>query len=326
MLDLDGLLFDDDLVEILGDAEGIIIYQLLWSVADDWGGYEAKFGSIALRSGALRLSKERVQQVITALIAAGKIIPYQVNGKTYHWIKNFLKHQKLTNPASPTIPLPIWIQFEEESYPSGKKYAKYKILNELLNEYIQGNTGSLPTDYQNTTGNLEKKRKEREEEREEEVRSAPSSPREPEPAAVEPDANPPTADASADLRDAPETPPVFQSKNFTVAQDYFDNLLAEYAGLTAEMLLAEIKKADDYCTDNHGRFKRRANGQLKNPRLFLRNWMARVVIPQQPRAPGNGGAARSGRNAVKICAWVDKTQNSESAWKNHEMSNASPPS
>jgi hypothetical protein len=186
MLDLDGLLFDDELVDILGNAEGIIIYQLLWSIADDWGGYEAKFGSIALRSGALRLSKERVQQVIAALIDAGKIIPYQDNGKTYHWIKNFHKHQKLTNPASPTIPLPSWIQFEEESYPSGKKYAKYKILNDILIKHLQENTGRLPEDYWKTTGNLEKKRKEREEERKEGVRSAPSSPREPETPPAEP--------------------------------------------------------------------------------------------------------------------------------------------
>ena len=311
ILDLDGLLFDDELIDILGDSEGIIIYQLIWSVADDWGGYEAKFGSIALRSGALRLSKERVQQVITALIAAGKIIPYQVNGKAYHWIKNFLKHQKLTNPASPTIPLPPWIKFEDETYPSGKKYAKYQILQDILDAYNQEISGSLPVAYQNTTGNLEKKRKETEKKRKETEVSAPAppDPKDFEKPLASSDAHPPTADASADLRAAPEQPqdvPVFRSRHFDVTQDFFNDLLADYPVLDSDSLLLEIKKAADYAADNNGRFKRRANGQLKNPRLFLRNWLNRVVVPpNQARAP-TPGQSKSERNIAVAQAWAAK--------------------
>jgi len=296
--------FDDEkLATVSRDARLTFIGLLIYS--DDYGVVKGNSRWLKARIFPYDdIPLEMFEGWLLELTDLGIIAPFTAREETYLYIRNFTKHQVIDRPSKSRNPEPPQDILEAKASPRR----------------------SLADDSTSPRRILaDGKGREREREEEREVRSAPSA-REPEPAAVELDANPPTADASADLRDAPETPPVFQSKNFTVAQDYFDNLLAEYAGLTAEMLLAEIKKADDYCTDNHGRFKRRANGQLKNPRLFLRNWMARVVIPQQPRAPGNGGAARSGRNAVKICAWVDKTQNSESAWKNHEMSNASPPS
>lgn len=151
LIDVDNLLFDDEMVEALGTG-GLWVYPILWGIAEDWGGYEPKYGSIALRSGALRLTKEIVEKAIQTLIDMGKILPYQVKGKKYHWIKNFLKHQNLNNPSPPLIPLPPWIEWEEAQYPSGKKYAKYSILQEMLPGNYPETTGSLPVDYQEPTG------------------------------------------------------------------------------------------------------------------------------------------------------------------------------
>jgi len=125
------------------------------------------------------------------------------------------------------------------------------------------------------------------------------------------DAHPPTADASADLRAPSEQPqeiPVFRCKHFEITREYLNTLREDYPALTEEQLLLEIKKAADYATDNNGRFKRRANGQLKNPKLFLRNWLSRVVVSPTPsRGPdGPTRPTKSDHNMAVAMAWVEK--------------------
>lgn len=149
IIDMHGLLYDCDLVDALGERL-LWLYPLLWSLAEDWGGYEPKYATIALETGALRMSTEEVQTAINTLISHGKIIPYTINGRTYHWIKNFLRHQNLNNPTPPRIPLPPWITYEEQTYSSGKTIAKYRINLRILEEH----TSSLPVDYQEATCTL----------------------------------------------------------------------------------------------------------------------------------------------------------------------------
>lgn len=108
VIDTDELLFDEELFEAVG-KDGLWLYVRLWSLAEDWGGYEPRYGSIALKTGILRLSSETVQEIIEELIILGKIVPYEANGKTFHWIKNFLKHQRLNNPTPHSLPLPPWV-------------------------------------------------------------------------------------------------------------------------------------------------------------------------------------------------------------------------
>jgi hypothetical protein len=93
--------------------------------------------------GALFFKPEEVEKCIQKLVEAGKIIPFTSNGQTYHWLKNFLKYQKLTNPSLPKFPLPGWISDETKRFPSGKCYATYKLLPEKIPEI----TGSLPVVY-----------------------------------------------------------------------------------------------------------------------------------------------------------------------------------
>lgn len=150
VIDTDELLFDEELYELIGD-KGLWVYVRLWSLAEDWGGYEPKYGSIALKMGVLKMSTEEIRSTITKLISVGKIITYRIPGlhnTEFHWIKNLLKHQPLNNPAPPNLPLPPWITCEIKEYASKKKYASYRIDLEKLASY----TSSLPVEYPYPTG------------------------------------------------------------------------------------------------------------------------------------------------------------------------------
>lgn len=145
-LDIEGLLFDTELVTTLS-LRGLILYEVLWGVAEDWGGLELKACDLRLRMGAVKITTQEVERELDKLTnKIKKIIPYQVDSKQYGWLKNFLKNQRLSNPALPVLPLPEWITYEVKEYPSKKKYAIYRVIQE-----------KLPVDYQYTTSNTEKK-------------------------------------------------------------------------------------------------------------------------------------------------------------------------
>lgn len=150
IIDTDELLFDEELYGAVG-KDGLWLYVRLWALAEDFGGYEAKYGNISLKTGVLKLKTSQVKEIIEKLIKLGKIVTYEINGKKYHWIKNLLKHQRLNNPAIPTLPLPPWVSCEIRQYKSGKKYASYEIDWDLY----YSSTGSLPVDDQQLPGALE---------------------------------------------------------------------------------------------------------------------------------------------------------------------------
>lgn len=157
VIDTEELYFDAELVDSLGDR-GILLYIRLWSVAEDWGGYEPKYKDIAYRMGALKFETDEVEKLIGVLIGLGKIFEYEAKGRTFHWIKNLLKHQPLNNPSPPKLPLPEWIILELKEYKSGKKYALYTIDEDKIPEGIPRNseeiTGRLPVGYQYGTSRL----------------------------------------------------------------------------------------------------------------------------------------------------------------------------
>lgn len=139
-----GLYFDTEICKLLG-PRGLHLYIRLWGIAEDWGGYEANYEDIALQMGALKFTIKEAKKFIESLISTGKIVPYDTgNGRIYHWLKNFSKHQPLNNPGPPRLPLPEWISCELKTYQSGKTYAKYGVITE-----------KLPVGYQYTTSNVE---------------------------------------------------------------------------------------------------------------------------------------------------------------------------
>lgn len=144
LIDTHSLCFDTEIVTILKER-GSILYIRLWGIAEDWGGYDPKYDDIALLMGAFKLKASEVKNYIDRLIEAKKIIPYEVNGKTYHWIVNLLKHQPLDNPSAPKLPLPEWVECKISEYKSGKKYAKYTVITEKLPVAYSSPTGNLVT-------------------------------------------------------------------------------------------------------------------------------------------------------------------------------------
>ena len=152
VIDTDELLFDEEIFEAVG-VRGLWLYVRLWALAEDWGGYEPKYGNIALKMGVIRMTAEEVATKIEKLISIGKIISYLAPGlhnTEIHWIKNLLKHQPLNNPAPPKLPLPDWINCEIKEYASKKKYASYRI---DLDKLPIANS-SLPVDYRYPTGTI----------------------------------------------------------------------------------------------------------------------------------------------------------------------------
>lgn len=148
--------YDAELYDCLGPI-GCHLYIILWCIADDSGVYEPKYGDIALKSGVLRLTTIDVQGYIEKLLSAGKVISFISDGREYHWLKNFHKHQPLKNPSLPRLPVPAWIKVEECEYASKKKYAKYEINAAILAKYLE----SLPEGYWKPTSTRETKRKEK---------------------------------------------------------------------------------------------------------------------------------------------------------------------
>lgn len=130
-LDIEGLLFDTELVKTL-TLKGLLLYEVMWGQAEDWGGLKLNSADLQLRMGAIKISIKEIDKEIKKLISKEKIIIYEVKNKTYGWIKNFTKHQKLDKPRPPTLPLPEWITYKTEKYPSGRKYAVYTITAEKL--------------------------------------------------------------------------------------------------------------------------------------------------------------------------------------------------
>jgi hypothetical protein len=131
IIDTEEFYFKADLVSLLGER-GLHLYIRLWGIAEDWGGYEPKYSDIAFKMGALRFEERETKKYINRLIERGKIIEYNKDGKLVHWIVNFLEHQPLDNPSPPKLPLPEWVGCEILEYKSGKKYAKYVIIQEKL--------------------------------------------------------------------------------------------------------------------------------------------------------------------------------------------------
>src|SRR5690554_1678413 len=89
------------------DAFGRLFYQGLWCVAEDSGCLELNplFLKMKIFPGD-NISLEQIQEYIDELIRLEKIFEYKVDDKNYGWLKNFNKHQTLSKPSSPTVPLP----------------------------------------------------------------------------------------------------------------------------------------------------------------------------------------------------------------------------
>ena len=80
--------------------------------------------------------------------------------------------------------------------------------------------------------------------------------------------------------------PFFSCPFFDVLPDYRQKLFKEYPLLTDDLLRKEFSKMEDWITDNRAKKKFKANGQLGNPRLFIKNWLNKIIITP-PKTTGD---------------------------------------
>lgn len=121
------------------DPLGRLLYQGLWCIADDSGCLEINplLFKMKIFPGD-NFSPEMLSEYIDKLIELKKILPYEVAGKRYGWLKNFHKHQTLNKPSAPTIPLPDWIIWHGEEEFDSKRHQYYYEIIEPSN--VQGKT------------------------------------------------------------------------------------------------------------------------------------------------------------------------------------------
>ncbi|HHV79066.1 MAG TPA: hypothetical protein GXX40_05570 [Firmicutes bacterium] len=126
-------------------------YIGLVQLADDSGCLEDSPFAFKIHLFPSPLDADITIETITAwrdeLIAEGKLIPYEVEGKRYLFIANFHKHQTPDYPTPPSrasIPLPPWVQWVEEG--EKKRKGRY-VVSDIPRGFpgnSQGNPGETP--------------------------------------------------------------------------------------------------------------------------------------------------------------------------------------
>lgn len=93
-----------------------MFYQGLWAIAEDSGCLEDDpFGwKLQLFPSPLdaEITLERLVGWRDELVAAGKLFPYEADGKCYLFIRTFHQHERPRNPQRPDLPLPTWLEHD----------------------------------------------------------------------------------------------------------------------------------------------------------------------------------------------------------------------
>jgi hypothetical protein len=91
-------------------------YSGLWALAEDSGCLEDDPFMWKLMLWGSPLDADITVDLLTTwrdeLVEAGKLIPYEVDGKPFLYIKTFLQHEHPRNPQRPDLPLPPWVKCE----------------------------------------------------------------------------------------------------------------------------------------------------------------------------------------------------------------------
>jgi hypothetical protein len=94
----------------------------------------------------------------------------------------------------------------------------------------------------------------------------------------------------------------YACKYFEVDLDYRLKLAKEYPAVDDALLRKELSKAEDWISDNAHKKKFKANGQLANPKLFIKNWLDRLAGIVGPGSDKPKGFAAVERWAAKEAA------------------------
>jgi hypothetical protein len=105
-------------------------YSGLWAIAEDSGCLEDDPFMWKMLLWASPLDADITVELLTTwrdeLVAAGKLIPYEAEGKPYLYIRTFLQHEHPRNPQRPDLPLPEWIRCDsvEGVAKDGKRWVR----------------------------------------------------------------------------------------------------------------------------------------------------------------------------------------------------------
>ena len=91
-------------------------YSALWALAEDSGCLEDDPFMWKLLIWPSPLDSDITVEVLAKwrdeLVEAGKLIPYEVDGERFLYIKTFLQHEHPRNPQRADLPLPPWVRCE----------------------------------------------------------------------------------------------------------------------------------------------------------------------------------------------------------------------
>ena len=125
---------DTALIKLL-DIVGRMFYQGLWQLADDSGCLDYDLLAFKIHLFPIDdIAVEAFEDWTNKLIEAKKLIQYEAEGKKCLYLKNFHKHQTLSNCPIPDVPLPDWIIFE--TYKSNSRQGKYRVKEDILTDYL----------------------------------------------------------------------------------------------------------------------------------------------------------------------------------------------
>ncbi len=90
-------------------------YRSLWACAEDSCCIEDDMFAVKVAAWPSPLdadmSVERFEVWRDELIEAGKLVPYEVDGRRYFYIPAMQRHERAPNPQSPDNPLPPWVEW-----------------------------------------------------------------------------------------------------------------------------------------------------------------------------------------------------------------------
>jgi len=119
-------------------------YSGLWAIAEDSGCLEDDPFSWKVLLWPSPLDADITVEVLTGwrdeMVAAGKLVAYDGDGKCYLFIRTFHDHEHPRNPQAPDLPLPSWVSWQAHETDTRKGH--YELLGDTLPERQNG-SGSV---------------------------------------------------------------------------------------------------------------------------------------------------------------------------------------
>ncbi len=130
-----------------------VFYQGLWALAEDSGCLEDDAFGWKLQLFPSPADSDITLEALTAwrdeLVEAGKLVPYEVGGKRYLYLRTFHRHESPRNPQRPDLPLPPWVEVtgSDGTSKDGKRWlrCRYEVHEDLLGEHLGVCTESVQT-------------------------------------------------------------------------------------------------------------------------------------------------------------------------------------